>query len=341
MQDELRRIFLVTEIRTKYQLHHLLLFYFMEMNRLPRGLWPVMLTPFKENNEIDFDGLDALIDFYVQTGADGLFSTCLSSEMFQLTNEERLKVIGAVVKRVGDKIPVVASGTFTPHVMESVAFIRRAYDTGVRTVVVLTNQIADVQEDEDTFRKRMEVLMKDTGDIPLGVYECPDPYKRLISPALMRWLGETGRFFYHKDTSCDIEEIRAKLGVISGTNLSLYNANTTTALTSLGSGAAGISPIGANLYPELYAFLIQSFHKLGESEQLAHLNAQLDMMDAIVDQGYPFSAKFFLKARRLPIGTTCRIPFHVMKRENYLKLEALQVVFRQTADAYGINVNLT
>lgn len=312
----------------------------MEMNRLPGGLWPVMLTPFKENNEIDFRGLDALIDFYVNTGADGLFSTCLSSEMFQLTNEERLKVIKAVVKRVGGKIPVVASGTFTPHIKESAAFIRAAYDTGVQTVVVLTNQIADVMEDDNTFRQRMEELMDKTDDVPLGLYECPDPYKRLISPELIGWLGGTGRFYYHKDTSCDIEAIRAKLRAIDSTNLSLFNANTTTALASLGSGAAGISPIGANLYPELYTFLIRSFHAQGESEQLTRLNAQLDMMDAIVDQGYPFSAKYFLKARHLPIDTTCRIPFKIMKSENYLKLEALQTVFAQTADAFGIHIHL-
>lgn len=310
----------------------------MKKNSLPGGLWPVMLTSFTPSHEVDFKGLDALIDFYIRTGANGLFSTCLSSEMFQLTDEERIKVIKAVMARVGGRLPVVASGTFTMDLRQNIDFIGRAFDTGVQAVVVITNQIADSFEDDTVFKRRIELLMKETGDIPLGLYECPDPYKRLLSPELMRWLGETGRFVYHKDTCCDLEAIKAKLEAVRGSNLSFYNANTTTALASLVAGASGISPIGANLYPELYTYLIKMFHQESESERLTKLNAQLAMMDAIVDQGYPYSAKLFLQKRGLPIETVCRIPFKHMAPENYLKLDALRRVFLQTAQAYNVEV---
>ena len=83
---------------------------------LPGGLWPVMLTPFKENNEIDFDGLRILTDFYLASGAKGLFANCLSSEMFQLSEYERISLVQAVVEYVSDRVPVVATGTFSSDI---------------------------------------------------------------------------------------------------------------------------------------------------------------------------------------------------------------------------------
>lgn len=310
----------------------------METSKLPGGLWPVMLTPFLENYEIDYTGLVKLTDFYIQTGAQGLFSNCLSSEMFQLTNEERLKVIRTVVTTAKSKAGVVASGTFSPDMKVCAEFIKQVYNTGVDAVIVLTNQIADIDEGDDVFKKRMEVLLKLTQNIPLGLYECPYPYKRLISTDLMKWLAQTGRFFYHKDTSCDLQSIQNKLEVIKGTDYSLYNANTTTSLSSMESGAAGISPIGANLYPELYSYLICEFKRKGNSKSLVQLNSQLDLMDAIVDQCYPFSAKLFLQNRGFPISTTCRIQHGKMRSENHLKLEALMEIFLQTAENYKLKI---
>jgi 4-hydroxy-tetrahydrodipicolinate synthase len=310
----------------------------MKKGKLPGGLWPVMLTPFLENNEIDYRGLRKLTDFYIQSGAHGLFSNCLSSEMFQLTTAERLKVIRTVVKTAKSKARVVASGTFSQDMKKCAEFMKQVNDTGVDAVIVISNQIVDVEESDDVFKKRIEILLKLTGNIQLGLYECPYPYKRLISTELMKWLAQTGRFVYHKDTSCDLQSIQKKLAVMKGTGYSLYNANTITSLSSMESGAAGISPIGANLYPELYSFLITQFQQKGNSKQLIRLNAQLDLMDGIVDQCYPFSAKLFLQNRGFPISTVCRVSHGKMRSENHLKLQALMEIFLQTAENYKLKI---
>ena len=74
----------------------------------------------------------------------------------------------------------------------------------------------------ENLKKLLEMIPK---DVPLGFYECPYPYKRIISPELLKWCADTGRFYFIKDTSCDIENMKAKLEVIKGTNLKLFNAN--------------------------------------------------------------------------------------------------------------------
>lgn len=312
----------------------------MKNNFFPEGLWPVMLTPFLENNKVDYTGLENLTDFYIKNGAKGLFANCLSSEMFQLTDSERLQIISTVVSTVQSEIPVVATGTFSTDIDQCSRFISKVYDTGVVAVILVTNQFAAMEETEDSFKKNIEQLLKNTVNIPLGLYECPVPYKRLLSPSLMQWLAATGRFFYHKDTSCDPVAIKNKLKAIAGTPLSLYNANTATALSSLEFGAKGISPVGANLYPELYSFLANEFKEKGATLQLVQLNEQLDIMDTVVDLCYPFSAKLFLQKRGLPITTHCRIPYGNVSVENRLKLESLLEVFRFTADRFNITTRI-
>jgi Dihydrodipicolinate synthase/N-acetylneuraminate lyase len=54
----------------------------MSTNDHYRGVWPVMLTPFDDNREIDWESLKKLIDWYIRAGVDGLFANCQSSEMF-------------------------------------------------------------------------------------------------------------------------------------------------------------------------------------------------------------------------------------------------------------------
>ena len=56
------------------------------MNRqFADGVWPVMLTPFTGENEVDYESLGRLVDWYIEAGVAGLFADCQSSEMFYLS----------------------------------------------------------------------------------------------------------------------------------------------------------------------------------------------------------------------------------------------------------------
>ncbi|MGH2642612.1 MAG: dihydrodipicolinate synthase family protein [Chitinophagaceae bacterium] len=305
-----------------------------DLKKLPGGLWPVMLTPFKDNNEIDITALNELVEFYLQSGSHGLFANCLSSEMFQLTDEERLLIVRTVMKAVNGRVPVVASGTFSHDIPTCADFIKKIYNEGSVAVIVITNQMATIDENDSVFKRRTEQLLKLTGNIPLGMYECPAPYKRLLSPEMMHWLAGTNRFFYHKDTSCDPDAIQKKLKSIKGSSFAFFNANTTTALYSLTEGGDGISPIGANFYPEMYSVLYNEYKAKGEGAELIKLNAQLDLMDAIANQSYPLSAKYFLNKRGLNIREICRIPYKALNAEGEMKLKALMKTFEQMKEVY-------
>ena len=131
-------------------------------------------------------------------------------------------------------------------------------------------------------------------EVPLGFYECPYPYKRLITLDELRWCAESGRFAFMKDTCCDIELIRTRLRAIEGSALSLFNANTTTFLDSLRAGAAGFSGVMMNFHMDLYHWLWKNWRE--QPERAEQVQAFLTMFSEIERQYYPVNAKYHLKA---------------------------------------------
>ncbi len=267
--------------------------------RLPSGLWPVMLTPFKEDNSIDLKALQTLTEYYICNGAAGLFTNCLSSEMYQLTPTERITLTKAVVDFTKGRMPVLSTGSFSADPDKSSEFIKQIADQGADTVVLVSSILIEKDETEDDLKRKIEKIMGATGNIPLGMYECPIPYKRTISPETMKWLAATGRFIYHKDTTCREDLIREKIAAVKDTPLQVYNAHTPDALQSLKDGANGLCPISANFFPELYACFFRLFHA-EDFEQIKRLSKKMIEMDVIIHQHhYPTTAKMFLKKRGL------------------------------------------
>lgn len=94
--------------------------------------------------------------------------------------------------------------------------------------------------------------------------------------------------------------MRERLELLSSSRLGLFNANIETASYSLQKGAAGLSPIAANAYPEIYAKACRA-----DSISVANENV-MNGLDVLISHKYPYSAKRFLQLRGLPINLFCR-----------------------------------
>ena len=293
------------------------------------GLWPVMLTPFKTDKSIDLTALDRLTDFYLESGATGLFTNCLSSEMFELTDEERLTIIRSVVKQVNGRVPVAATGSFGGLLKKQAEFIKKVSDSGVSVVVLVSSFFAGEDEDDKILEENLFRVTELTGSVSLGLYECPLPYKRLLPPDLVKKLADTRRYLYLKDTTCQTRLVNEKVDAVSGSSLSVFNANTPTGLDTLRIGADGLSPISANFYPELYSRLFESFRNGNNQEALAYLNDQLILMDGITRIKYPMSAKIFLGKRGLKIEPVVRIPGNRLTYEEGIIMSKLFVNYKK------------
>lgn len=257
------------------------------------GVYPVMLTPFTPDNQVDYEALEKLIDWYIDAGAAGLFAVCQSSEMFCLTREERVSIARFVAEKAGRRAAVLASGHISDSLDDQAEELNAIAETGVDAVILLTNRLAEETQSDEIWLENLQYLLKRLpGDIPLGFYECPYPYKRILSPDLLKWCADTGRFYFLKDTSCDITNIREKLKVIEGTELKLFNANSATLLESLELGASGYSGVMANFHPEIYTWLTEHFREQPAKARL--WNDFLTAASFIECKSYPVNAKHIL-----------------------------------------------
>lgn len=285
------------------------------MNTIHKEFIPVMLTPFKENGEIDFNGLTELTEFYIKSGASGLFPNCLSSEMFDLTEQERLQVVKHVVNVAGGAVRVVAAGTFGGEIQTQADFVKKIYETGADAVIVITNMLASQQEPDEVFNAHMFKLLDLTDSIPLGFYECPVPYKRLISPEQLELFVATNRIIYHKDTCLDIEQVKQKLKAGNERNFGLYDAYMGHAVVSLKAGASGLSCIQGNYWPELIVWLCENFNNSSLTKEVDRVQQFfIDNME-VMHHAYPVTAKYYLQKRGLSMSTFTRQEVGVLTSE--------------------------
>lgn len=276
------------------------------MREFPNGVWPVMITPFTEENKIDVKALKALTKWYIDEGCDGLFAVCQSSEMFYLSLDEK-KLITKTVKEAAGEVPVIASGHTSDTLEEQAAELNAVYDGGADALILVSNRLAKENESDEVFIQNLKSLLEMLPkDIPLGFYECPYPYKRLITPKVLEFLKDNGRFAFLKDTCCDTRQIEEKLKIIEGSPIKLYNANTATLLETLRLGAHGYSGVMANFHTRLYKKLFMNYKN--EPENAEKLQEFLSMSALIENVNYPVNAKYAQQLMGSEMTLTTRKP---------------------------------
>lgn len=259
-------------------------------NALPRGAYPAMITPFTENNEIDYPAVAELLNWYNKMGCSGVFALCASSETSHMTLEERVTLAKFIVEHKGNLV-IVASGHCADSVEDQLVELNAMAKTGIDALIFIVHRMNQHGETEDQFIENMKVLMDGIEDkeIPLGLYEQPSQFNRSLSEKIIRFCADSGRFVFLKETSCKPDVIAAKIRAARGSNFGIFNANSVLLYQSLKDGAAGFCGIMGNFHPDLYQWLCVNYKTKPEAaERVA------TFISAIGETGsqYPASAKF-------------------------------------------------
>lgn len=277
------------------------------------GVYPTMITPYKKDGSVDIETAEKYVRWYFEKGCAGIFALCHSSESWNLSLDEKLALNSMVYrtakeleKEHGRKFSIVTSGHTADTLKEQAYDLCKIYETGTDAIIFMTNRFDHNNEGDDVWLENAEKMLKLLPEeINLGLYETPYPYKRLVTPRILKWCTETGRFYFMKDTCCNIDMIKERLDVIRGTSLKLMNANAQTLLESLRYGAAGYSSIMANFHPELYVWLCENYEKFPEKAD--RLQEFLGTV-AFTEQGlpYPLSAKYHMCLEGIPTENIAR-----------------------------------
>ena len=299
---------------------------------IPDGVYPTMVTPFTEDNKIDYNAVEALIGWYAEKGVDGIFAICQSSEIFFLSFEERLELLRFVMKHTPKNISVVASGHVADDLSQQIEEAKAFVQEGIDAYVFISNRFAGEDESDSVFLKNMEKAVGEIGDISFGIYECPYPYKRIMTPSVLKELASTGRFTFLKDTCCDPQMINEKLSAVEGMGLKIYNANSASLLETLKMGCAGFSGVMANFHPEIYSWLCKNYDK--EPEKAKQVQAFLGFASLAECQVYPVNAKYYLSLEGVPMGYACRSKdasgFTLSRRMEIEQMRDITIAFKES-----------
>ena len=265
------------------------------------GAYPPLITPYKKDGSVDLDTAEKYVRWYFEKGCAGIFAVCQSSEIAYLSVDERValnKRVYSVAKKLekesGRTFTVVSSGHVADSVEDQAVELNRIYESGTDAIILITNRLDLNNEGDDVWIENAEHLLSLLpSDVPLGLYECPLPYKRLVTPKILKWALSKGRFYFMKDTCCNIDVIKERMDILRGSEFKLMNANCQTLLDSLRVGAAGYCGIMANYHPELYVWLCENYARYPEkAERLQSLLGTVGFTETGIP--YPLTAKFHM-----------------------------------------------
>lgn len=273
-------------------------------NKIKGGVYPTMITPYTDDNKIDFNGVEQILQWYTDRGVDGIFAICQSSEIFFLSFEERLSLLKFIMDHRPIGVNIVASGHTADDLDTQIEEAKHFIDCGIDAYVFISNRFAKADESDDVFMENMMKVCDALPEIDFGIYECPYPYKRLLTPAILKEMVKTNRFRFIKDTCCSLEQLQAKADAVKGSDLMIFNANAATFLESMKMGCSGYSGVMANFHPELYSELIANIEKNPVKAQ--KLQDIVGFFSVAECQTYPINAKYYMTLDGLDINITSR-----------------------------------
>jgi dihydrodipicolinate synthase/N-acetylneuraminate lyase len=106
-----------------------------------RGIYPVLVTPFCENSEIDYVALRRQVDFAIECGCHGLVTTVNAAECTLLSDDERNKNVETVIEHVAGRVPVVV-GIAAKTDEQAVHYAQHAQKNGAQAIMSMPPYVA-------------------------------------------------------------------------------------------------------------------------------------------------------------------------------------------------------
>lgn len=228
------------------------------------GVLYVLPTPFNEDRQIDFRGLDCLVEFALRSKVRGLVILGITGEAHKLSDREKVEVVDRVVSRVGRRVPVIA-GTGNLSTDVTVSFCKEIERIGVDAAMVLPPKLA--KPDDEALVSYYKELSQKVG-LPIVVQDEPVTSGIFMGPLLIAKIREqvdAARYLKLEDppTTTKASKLRSLLGdkiKIFGGLSALYF------LEELESGTDGIMTGFA--YPEVLVRIYELFVK-GQVDEAA------------------------------------------------------------------------
>lgn len=250
------------------------------------GIYALMLTPYHSDLSVDYETYEEYTEFQASQGIEHLFAVCGSSEMANLSLEERLHLAELTVKHKGNT-SVVATANMEFGLPAQIEEIKRMSQTGVDGLVFTTRGMG---QQGDALVDYIGTLIKYTS-LPVFMYEFPGHRPHLISGDTYGKLVKECGILGIKDTTSTLEGINDKIAQ-KGKSC-VIQANMPFLFEAFKNGARGVMATPTTCGAAFFARFYEAFcsGNLELAEQRYH---EITLLDCAIDSGFNNSAKYLV-----------------------------------------------
>lgn len=280
------------------------------------GSGVALVTPFDENNQVNYKRLGELLEYHVANKTDAIIISGTTGEASTMTESERLNVIKFTVDKIAKRIPVIA-GTGSNSTEIAVEFSKKVEVLGVDGLLVVTPYYNKGNE-RGIYGHYKEIA--ENVDLPIILYNVPGRTGVNLSVSLIKELAKFKNIVAIKEASGNISyaaEIARQVP-----ELDIYSGNDDMTVPLLSLGAKGVISVSANIIPEVIHNMVMSFLN-GDSKEACRLQLGYnELSNGMFIETNPVPVKEAMNYLGYEVGE-CRLPLGEMYPENIEKLHSI------------------
>ena len=297
------------------------------MNKAPKGMYVPIITPFREDQSIDFEAFKKVIDYVIEGGVDGLLITGSTGEYHTMTLEEQKEVIKVGCEYVAGRKPIIA-GVGKSTAKATIELANFAADCGAEYGLVLPPYY------QPTTRQGVIDFFKEIAAgsrLGIMIYDNPLATGVELEPDLIYELAQVDNIVALKDTSDMIHtcQVLAKTRTLDK-EFSVFQGYEHTILPAMAVGAQGGFAILMNALPKAYAKLYKLVLENKWQEATDFNMSMADLFTAMEEEPYPGPVKAAMNMMGLPAG--------YVRKPLVDASEGLKEKMRKNLRALGYNV---
>ena len=285
------------------------------------GAITALVTPMRENGDIDYSSLESLIEMQIDNGISSIVAVGTTGESATIEVSEHIEVIEFFVKKINGRIPLIA-GTGANATKEAVYLTNSAKDLGVDAVLLVTPYYNKPTQ-EGLYQHYMSIA--DAVEIPQILYNVPSRTAVHIESKTVSRLAQHQNITGLKDATGDMEifeQLNELCALeIQNNTFCLYSGDDETSYEFIKRGGHGTISVTSNLLPALVSSMYQNAKD--KNPEAKKINEYLSGINrALFIQSNPIPVKYALfkmglieKGIRLPLTTLSEKHFDVLNNE--------------------------
>ena len=213
-----------------------------------KGSLVALITPMKLNGDIDYEKLDALLDWHIEEGTNGIVSVGTTGESATLNVNEHIHVIEHTVTYVNKRVPVIA-GTGANSTSEAIELTEESKKIGADYSLIVTPYYNKPNQKGliDHYNK-----IADSVDIPQILYNVPSRTACDLLPSSVEILSKHKNIIGIKEAVGTDERIASLIEISKDNeNFLLFSGDDPTYLNMLKKGGDGVISVAANVVPKM------------------------------------------------------------------------------------------